>query len=344
VHATPAAVAGGAGDRRAELRARLELANVRLLGDTGDHADELLLAAGDGIPVFEAAGDHRSLSRAWRLTAYVEGAVRSRYGASLAPAESALEHCVHAGWSTAAGVGERAAASAKGPTPAEEGIRRCRELLRNADLGGEANVLVQLSELEAMTGRFTEARKLLARSRTLYGELGQAALLHVNCGEQAGAIELLAGDARAAVTVLRESCEALEGIGERAYLATRAAQLAGALYANGEHDEAARWVTLAAASASPGDVPTQLMLRSVRTRLLAAEGSLADAEALAGEAVGLAATIDAPNQRAQVMLDLAAVLGLAGRKAEAKAALDEAVAVYEAKGNTVAARNARRAP
>src|SRR5207247_7848910 len=93
------------GDRRAELRARLELANVRMFSEPGGRSDELLAAARAAIPVFEAAGDDRSLSRASRLTAYVDGAVRCQYGDSMEASARALVHCVRAGWRTSAGLG-----------------------------------------------------------------------------------------------------------------------------------------------------------------------------------------------------------------------------------------------
>ena len=44
---------------------------------------------------------------------------------------------------------------------------------------------------------------------------------------------------------------------------------------------------------------------------------------------------------ADVLLDLAEVLDLAGREVEAEAARDEAVSLYERKGNLAAARSAR---
>ena len=98
--ATAAAVGALTGDRRAELRARLELANVRMFSDPGGRSDELVAAAREAIPVFETAGDDRSLSRAWRLIAYVEGATRCRFGPSMEAAERSLDYSVRAGWSS----------------------------------------------------------------------------------------------------------------------------------------------------------------------------------------------------------------------------------------------------
>ncbi|MGH3034776.1 MAG: hypothetical protein ACRDON_09520, partial [Gaiellaceae bacterium] len=65
------------------------------------------------------------------------------------------------------------------------------------------------------------------------------------------------------------------------------------------------------------------------------------AEALAREAVELAEQTDYVLFHADVLLDLAEVLRLAGRPDEADAARGEAASLLERKGNIVAARKAR---
>jgi DNA-binding SARP family transcriptional activator len=336
-----ASVATGTGDRRAELRARLELANVRMFSHPGGRSDELLAAAHAAIPVFEAAGDDRSLSRAWRLTAYVEGATRCRYGASIEAAERALTHCVRSGWSTAACLGDVSAALYYGPTPVAAAIRRCRSLLKDADLAGEANVLAFLSGLEAMRGRFRDARRLIDRAEAIYDDLGQTAIAHGNCGTVRGQIELLAGDPVAAEHALRASYEALEAMGDRAYVATRAAELAEAVYRNGRRDEAWRLSEAAEQTGGADDLPTQFLWRTVRAKLLAQDNRLAEAEALAHEAVTLSEEAEAPSLRADVLLGLAEVLRLSGRAGEAAASAKHALELFEQKGNVVAADTAR---
>jgi DNA-binding SARP family transcriptional activator len=340
VLADAASTSVDAHDRRAELRARLELANVRLLAEGGG-SGELLAAAEEGIPVFEAVGDDRSLSRAWRFRAYVEGAMSCRYAASVEAAEHALEYCKRSGWSTAACLGDLASALHYGPTPVEAGVRRCRQLLKGADIGGEANVLAHLGALEAMRERFDEARRLARRSQALYEDLAQRALGEATAGEILGTIELLDGDPAAAEQAFRRSCEALESAGDRAYLATRATQLADALYRIGRREEAGEWSRLAEGSAAPDDIPTQFQWRSVRARLLASEGRAEEAVALALEAERLAEQTDALDQRAQVVLAVAEVLRLVGRDADSTAAGERALTLFEQKGNTAAAAQVR---
>jgi tetratricopeptide (TPR) repeat protein len=336
-----AADASSAGDARAEARARLELANVRLLSDPGDRAGELVDAARAAIPVFEAAGDERGLARAWRLIAYVEGAVRCRYGPSAEAAERALAHALRSGWSTATFVGEVAVALHYGPTPVPDAVRRCRTMQRLADLGGEAMIRVSLAGLEAMRGRFDVARPLLDHAEALLEEIGQAAVAHSMAGDVGGEIELLSGDAAAAERAFRESYDALVPIGDRAYLATRAAQLAEAVALCGRADEALEWTRVAEREAGRDDVPTQILWRSVRARLLAAAGDAGAAGALAREAVALADGTDALAQRGKVALALADVLRAGGRPDEAAAAAGQALALFEQKGHTVGVKRAR---
>jgi DNA-binding SARP family transcriptional activator len=331
------------GDRRSELRARLELANVRMFSDPGGRSEELLAAAREAIPVFEAAGDDRSLARAWRLTAYVEVAVRCRCAASIEAAERALVHYARGGWSTAACLGDLAAALYYGPTPVVTAARRCRSLLAGADLAGEAHVLTFLGGLEGMRGRFAEARRLVDRAAAAYDDLGATALAHGNCGTVRGQIELLADDPVAAEDALRTSYEALASMGDRAHLATRAAELAEAVYRNGRLDEAWRLTETAEATGGADDVPTQILWRTVRAKLIACDGRAAEAEALAREAVALAEPTDVLSMRGTTLLDLAAVLARSGRSGDAAATAAQALELFVRKGNTAAADRARAA-
>jgi DNA-binding SARP family transcriptional activator len=331
------------GDRRSELRARLELANVRMFSDPGGRSGELLAAAREAIPVFEAAGDDRSLARAWRLTAYVEVAVRCRCAAAIEAAERALVYYARGGWSTSACLGDLAAALYYGPTPVVTAARRCRSLVASADPAGEAHVLAFLGGLEGMRGRFCEARRLVDRAEALYTDLGASALAHGNCGTVRGQIELLADDPVAAEAALRTSYEALASMGDRAHVATRAAELAEAVYRNGRLDEAWRLTETAEVTGGADDVPTQMLWRAVRAKLIACDGRVVEAEELARDAVALAEATDVLSMRATALLDLADVLARGGRSGDAAATASQALELFIRKGNTAAADRARAA-
>jgi DNA-binding SARP family transcriptional activator/tetratricopeptide (TPR) repeat protein len=329
-----------AGDRRAELRARVELSGVRVLSEPGRLASELLAAAHEAVPIFEAAGDHRSLGRAWRLVTFVEGSIGCRYAAANEAAERALVHYRHSGWSASACLGDIAATLYYGPTPVADALRRCEELQVGADRGGAANILVFRAGLEAMRGRGALARELLAQARETFEELGQHAVLASTWGAVAGYVETVAGDLRGAEVVLRDSCEQLERMGDRSSLATRAAELADVLYRRESLDEAEHWSRASRRLAAADDVSAQFLWRAVAAKLLGRRGRLEEADVLAGEAVRLAEETDALNQRARVVLDLAEITARSGRAAESAGLLEHARALYALKGNVAAADEA----
>jgi Flp pilus assembly protein TadD len=75
----------------------------------------------------------------------------------------------------------------------------------------------------------------------------------------------------------------------------------------------------------------------VRAKLLARRGDLAEAERVAREALTRTQPTDDIQLRAETLTALAEVLRAADRPGESEAAFGEAVALYERKGNVVAA-------
>ena len=67
--------------------------------------------------------------------------------------------------------------------------------------------------------------------------------------------------------------------------------------------------------------------------MLARRGDTAEAERLAREAVAIGAETQMPDSLGEAQSDLAEVLTLAGKTDEAEAALREALALFERKGN-----------
>jgi tetratricopeptide (TPR) repeat protein len=116
-----------------------------------------------------------------------------------------------------------------------------------------------------------------------------------------------------------------------------AARLAEVLFRQGRQEEAERFVDRSEETAATDDLAAQIAWRTVRAKMLAAAGRLEDAEALARRAAALAAETDRSNDRAAACVALGEVLREQGRPQEAKAAIREALALYQAKGNVVAA-------
>ena len=148
----------------------------------------------------------------------------------------------------------------------------------------------------------------------------------------AGWIALLAGEPQRAERDLREGAEVLEAGGESGTLSTLAGVLAEVLYRLGRHEEAEEWTRRTERAASPEDVLSQLLWRSVRAKVLAREGKAKEALRLSAEAVEWARRSDGLPPFGDCLSDRAEVLRLLGHSDEAKQVLKEALAVYERKG------------
>ncbi len=328
-------------DRRAELRARVELANLRLFRAPEGGTEELVSVAAEAIPVLEQLGDDRALGRISYVLAHVHGGFHCRYRESAEAAEHAIGYFSRSGWPLAPCLQELAVSLYFGPIGVPEGIRRCHALLEKADLGGEAHILVFLAGLEAMAGRFESARELASRARTIYEELDWTDKIWANHAVIAAEIELLAGDYAEAERLLGESCKRLEAWGEQARLATQAAQLGEVTYRQGRFEEALRWAQVAGRHAASDDASAQFSWRALRAKTAARDGAFDEAEALAQQAVAIAAATDAVTQHAHVLLDSAEVLRLEGRGDDAAGAIEDAIRLLDAKGNLAASRRAR---
>jgi tetratricopeptide (TPR) repeat protein len=328
-------------DRRAELRARIELANFRIMGAREGGVDELLSLASDTISVFEQLEDERALGRIWYFLAFVHGGYRCHYSESVEAASRALGYFRRSGWPLTPCLQELAAGLYYGPTAVPDAIDRCRALLEDADRGGRANIFVFLAGLEGMAGRFESARELAWNARQIYEELAWTLNISANYAAAAADIELLAGDFVEARILLAESCHRLEDWGLRGQLATQATQLGEAVYGQGRYDQALHWSKVAESCTASYDTGAQFSWRALRGKALAREGIFGEAERLAREAVELAAVTDSVSQRAHVLLSHAEVLRLGGRIPEAAEAVEDAIQLLEAKKNVAALRRAR---
>ena len=336
-------IAVAAGDERLAARARVQRLLLELQLEIGHAAAEVGEALPELLGVFEEAADEVGLCQAWRLRAFVLWTQ-----ASSAAAEDAWRQAaVHArrarderqltevlGW--------LASAALWGPTPAMEGIRLCERYLEEvgSHQTGEAVILNHLAGLYAMQDRAEEARQALARGLAAFDELGVTMTSSVT--HPASFVAMLAGDAATAEAHLRRDYQRLEEMGERNMLATTAAFLAQALAAQGRRDEAERFIEASREAAGGEDLSAQMVWQGLRARILAARGHLREAEELARSAVALAARTDFLNQHGDALLELAVVLDHGGRTPEVRAAVGEALDLYQRKGNLVNAARARQ--
>jgi predicted ATPase/class 3 adenylate cyclase len=335
-------LAVAADDERVASHVLVQQQFLRLLQGEEGGLEKAARTTAQVIPVFERRGDDLGLCHARRLEAWLFWN-DARAAAAAVAWERAATHARQAGdrheyyeiltWI--------ASSLWFGPTPADEGIRRCeamREEVRESP-ESQAAILRQLACLNAIVGRFTLARELLATSNATYADLGLT--LYVASSDHEAVVELLAGNPAAAEKSARAGYRALEEMGERAFRSTIAASLAWTILAQGRDEEAEDFAQLSAQLAASGDLVTQVRWRRVRARVLARRAEIRAAEALAREALAIAEATDFVNDRADALVDLSHVLEASRRCTDAVAAASGALHLYELKGNAVAAAATR---
>jgi DNA-binding SARP family transcriptional activator len=335
--------ASEAGDRVLEARALVIRLRLRLLTDP-EVTEEVVREAEPLVKTFEEAGDDRLLAKVWELLAWAPW-FRCRAASTVEALERAIEHARRAGdaRSEAQSLNLSVGAAFFGPMPVPEAIRVCEEILAEPEQQRRirASALRALAGLNAMAGDFDEARRFVADHKALVQELGLR-VTAASAAETYGIVEMLSGDPGAAERELSWGFGVLEEIGETQNFPDLAAKLADALYAQGRNDRALELSKVSEDSTAPDDLSAGVQWRAVRAKLLARQGDSEGAEALAREAVALASETDFLVLHGDALMDLAEVLRTAGRHEESVPVVQEALQLYEQKGNVVAAERARR--
>jgi hypothetical protein len=235
----------------------------------------------------------------------------------------------------------RAVAAALGPLPAGSAIGQLdgfRALVAASPIA-TASVLNPLAYLHAMRGDLDRAETLLAEAGAILDEL---AGLGAGISHLEAFVRLLADQPGRAEALLRKDVELLSAMVEGSALATTKALLARAVLAQGRPEEAGELAAEAGRLTAPQDVLTQGLWRGVHARALAQFGRREEGLALAREAVAALVATDLLSHRGDGMLDLADVLSTCGQREESEHAVRSAVALYERKGNAVAAARAQQ--
>ncbi len=333
------------GDARLEARVAVESAFLGLYTDAEADAAGAIRVAERAAAVFAALEDELGLAKSWNLVGFANWHL-CRGGAMEEASERALAHMERAGdlrerWWVLTKLLDGAVF---GPRPVEAAIRRCRDVLVLGEQvpSLEASASAAIAMLEAMRGNFAVARELSGRSRRIAEELGLTQWLGA-LGNYIGPIELLAGDLAAAERALREGYERLESLGETGVLSTTAAYLSRAIVLQGRYDDAWELAEASRRTAVRDDLCSQVVWRGTGARVLLARGAVEEAEALAREAVGLAATTDFLHLHGECLRDLAELLSATGRAGEAAEAAGRALALFERKGCSVLAERVRPA-
>jgi len=321
---------------RRPARALLGLCTLRMLSGSSEQLSEV---ADEALAACQKLGDDYSLAQAWNLVGRVEGTVKGTIGTAEEAWRQALSFARRGDYRAelAESISWLMVSAVFGPLPVEDGIARCREFLAldGDDPTIRATCSVERAVLEAMRGDVDTARELLAEGRRTIEDSGLTLWAALNA-QETYLVEHLAGTPGAASETLRASFTTLDEGGERAYLSSIAGFLAHALLAEGKLDEAEGFSRESEQAAGPDDVLSQVLWRTARAKILARRGEPEAAEALAREAVGIGEPTDLLGTRADALVDLAEVLVLAGRREDARAALDDASELYEQKRNRTA--------
>jgi class 3 adenylate cyclase len=327
--------AAATGDRVALLCGKILVGEVRISLEPEGAADALETLIVEALPVFEGVGDDLALRIAYRARGQIAN-MRAQMDQLVDSYERAEAHAGQAG---ATGLlGWVSHGRFYGSTPLTELLawqseQEPREQRAYWMRTHRAAAL-------AMLGRLEQARAVLAE---LEAELVERGATNVLAGVKGGYrldVELLAGDAAAAVAAGEESCRMDEELGHQAELSTVAGRLALAYCELGKFKEAERWAARSEELGATDDATTQMLWRQARARVLA-RGDHAEAVRLAGEAVAIGEQTQMLNGQADAYADLGEVLVLAGREDEAGKALNEALGRYARKENLVMAERMR---
>jgi class 3 adenylate cyclase/tetratricopeptide (TPR) repeat protein len=315
--------ADGRGDTAGASFARALAAYGALWAGDGDAAAEQERLALVAVPLLEARGDDVALAELWFSLANGAYNGRDQYGEMVRAAERAREH------ETRAGIPHRsdrmlAMGLVYGPSPVDASLRRLDALGSLPDLQGDRAVLL------AMSDRVEEARTLANAADQHARELGYS--LDAWIAE----IESLAGNHEAAAELYGCWRDFLAERGQNAGVTTYSGVQARELCRLGRYAEAERL----AADVRSLDEENPLW-RQAAALVAAHRGDYAEAERLAREALAWFQKTDSPRSLGDALSDLADVLAAAGKSAEAAAALQEAVELYERKGVIPLARRTR---
>jgi len=339
------AVERSAGLGLSEARAHARLALVDLLRSTEPERAyaELPGLLAEVLPTLEAASDDRGLALAWQLQASASQ-YRVRWAAMQAPLEKSVHHALRSGERRLVELAQslQVGSMFHGPMPLTQTRARLEEMLAQPGVSPwhRASITARLAGTLALQGDPPAARILMDEVRNTFHDLGRE-LSVLATAFMSGPIEMLGGAPDRAVMELREACDGLQVMGDRAFASTLGALLAEACWRCEDQDGAAAAVEVSRRLAGVGDVISQVRWRCVAAKLEALRHNPEQAQALSSRAVQLVVATDELTSQGDVLADAAEVQLLLGNRAAAKVLLDDALSRYERKQAPQAAEVAR---
>jgi class 3 adenylate cyclase/tetratricopeptide (TPR) repeat protein len=333
--------AAALGDRTVERTAAIERAKFGGYVDPEGSAERLERLVDEALPELERAGNQVALYLAY----YGRGSALHMLG-RMDRGREAMDRAAD----IAEGLGlphlqawvqpYRVAARFHGTTPIGEVLAWMKE--QEAAGLSSSGLQVNRGLALAMLGRFDEARALAKELQEELEERGSSVALALLLAMMAPETERLAGNPAAALEINTRGCQMFEDAGERSWLSSALGIQGQALYELGELDAAFDAAAHGLELGASDDAYTQILTRGVQAKVLARRGSFEEAEKLAREGCKLADATDMSCSRGGAYEDLGHVLYLAGKTAEAGAAIEHAVEIYEAKGAVAMSERVRR--
>jgi tetratricopeptide (TPR) repeat protein len=334
--------ARAAGDERILARCRLErLEQQQAHQNRKTTLKDALAGSREVLAQLESFGDEEGVVSALRLIGMVTfwlGSNReaeAHWRQALERSEGASPRIIHhvVSW--------RLLGASFGPTPVGETIRLCDETLAEPTSKRlEAIAVLVRGVARACEGNLPAGREEAAQGRELLRDLGHRMTWAGSCVLEAE-MELSAGNPERAEQVLVEGRDVLAASAETGYLASVVGMLAHSAAELGKDDEALRRADEVGTLASPDDFEPHAMAHLVRARVLARRGDFTRAEGELGAGAALIEVTDHVLLRWHLALARAEIAGRRGRPEEERQALEQVLAVTEAKGNRLLAGRIR---
>jgi class 3 adenylate cyclase/tetratricopeptide (TPR) repeat protein len=322
-------------------RAKLARIWVEIQTTSERRMTDALVEAEEALATFERIGDVEGAVRALLLIGALTGWLGNLAGAEL-HWRRALEQAENTSNRVTNDVlGWIVLNAWWGPRTVPETIRLADEAAaKGSSKRLEAYALVVGGAAIGAGGRLEEGREKIALGRALFLDLGDVLAWGGITGVEAE-MELAAGDAQRAYDALAEGAAALAAKAETGYLTTVMSFQAHAALELGRPDEATRLANEAIRIASADDFDPHARSAYVLAQVAARRGEVDEAERLLAAAAERVGPTDFMSLRFDLALARADVARLAGRPAEAREALEYALALAERKENVLAANRVR---
>lgn len=228
-----------------------------------------------------------------------------------------------------------------GKTPVTVGVALCDELLERF-AGNRVSlvpVLIARAGLTAVSGDVNGAREYLARARQ-YIDLLHVKRARAVLAQTSGMVESLAGSHGRAEEEYRKSAVILRQGGQVRGAQTLEALAAREVFERGYLEKSIGYLETLEREAGETDRRTQLIIRSLRGRVLSSTERHSQAIAVISSTAELALQTDDLCLRGDVQMDLAQVLCSAGDAEAAASAVQVALSLYRQKGARLLADSA----